>query len=376
MIPHEALTQTGWNRRRLVAGLLMAGAAPALLAAKPSPPTRPMVRSRMRPKLLPARPVEVFDPRLLDLVDADSGFDVISTNHTFTEGPVWDDFRGRLYFTDIPANRVHRWSEREGTRILLDPANDHSDTPDGERTDGANGLAMTANGRLVLANHGHRNVETFDPDTGARQVLAERYRGRRFSSPNDLAFGADDSLFFTDAVYGLKGGLDSERVEMDEHAVYRLRPGGEVERWIDGLTMPNGLSFAPDFSALYVSETRPAKPVVHRFALGPDHRVESRETIARFQPFMDDGYRGICDGMCMAASGHVFQGGPGGVYVLAPDGAMLGRLNTGRLAANCAFGEDGRSLFVTAHELVLRLRTRIGGAHIRRAPPGWTPAAP
>ena len=352
-----------WTRRSLVGGLLAAGAAPAW--GKPA-------RPRMRPRFLPARPVEVFDAALLDLVDAEGGFDVVSTGHTFTEGPVWDDFRGRLYFSDIPANRVYRWSESTGARVLLDPANDHSDTPDGERTDGANGLAMTASGRLVMANHGHRNVETLDPDTGARRVLTDRYRGQRFSSPNDLAFGADNSLFFTDAVYGLKGGVTSDLVEIDAHAVYRLRPDGELERWIDGLTMPNGLAFAPDFSALFVTETRPAAPVLHRFALGPDYRVKSRETIARFQPFMDDGFRGICDGLCMAESGHLFQGGPGGVYVIAPDGAFLGRLNTGRATANCAFGEDGRSLFVTAHDLVLRMRTRVSGAHIRRAPSGWT----
>lgn len=295
------------------------------------------------------------------VVEASGSARLISTGHLWAEGPVWDATRARLYFTDVPRNLAWSWSANEGAAVWLDPSGISPQLAAGMREPGANGLLIGRTGELLICNHGTRAIEARDFVTGARRILANRFDEKRFNSPNDIIEGCDGTIYFTDPPYGLAGGNDSPLKELDANGVYRLDPAGRLMRIVDDMTFPNGIVLSPDESWLYVSQSDPDAPLIRRFAL-TDGTVREGERKPWFDArnFMHEA-GGLPDGMAMAASGHVFLAGPSGVLVIAPDATCLGRINTGLPSANCAFGEDGRTLFITASDRVLAVRLKLSG---------------
>lgn len=274
----------------------------------------------------------------------------------WAEGPAWDRARRELYFTDVPTNTAYRWSKSEGTRIFLQPSGAQTSV-EGFREPGANGLLVDRSGRLLLCNHGERALQSVDMATGQRRTLVDTFEGKKFNSPNDLVEAVDGMIYFTDPPYGLEGLDASPLKEMEVNGVYRLSPDGKLARIASGLTFPNGVALSPDGSVLFISQSDPASP--HVFRLGLDGAQEPSLWFDA-SPFTQD-KPGLPDGMAMSANGHLFLAGPGGVLVIDPAGRCLGRIATGRATANCAFGEDGRTLFITAQDRLLAVRTKVVG---------------
>lgn len=299
---------------------------------------------------------EQFDPAFSSVVNVYGKPRLLGEGYIWAEGPAWHRWRRTLYFTDVPSNTAHSWTDGAGTRIFLRPSGSQGSV-EGFREPGANGLLVSRSGALLLCNHGERALQSVDIATGQRTTLASSFMGKRFNSPNDVVEAADGTLYFTDPPYGLEGLDASPLKEMDINGVYRLSPGGQLTRVADFLTFPNGVALTPDGSALLVSQSDPAAPRVYRLDL--DGRQEP-EIWFDAGPFMA-GVTGLPDGMAMASDGHLFLAGPGGVLVLDPEANCLGRIATGRATANCAFGEDGRTLFITAHDRLLAVRTNIVG---------------
>ncbi len=299
--------------------------------------------------------LDVFSDGLFDLIDESAQLETLSTGYQWAEGPTWDAKRQQLYFTDVPQNKAFVWSESRGTEVFLDPSGITSDQATGFREPGANGLLMTPDGRLLLCNHGTRSVQTMDIDSRQRTALASTYDGQRFNSPNDLVRALDGTIYFTDPPYGLEGLNNSPLKDMRINGVYRLRDD-IVDRLIDDMTFPNGIGLTPDEKSLLISQSDPDAPIIRKL----DLETGKSETWFDAAPFMTDG-PGLPDGMAVAESGHVFATGPGGVLIIAPDGEPLGRINPGRACANCAFGEDGRTLFLTAQDSLMRIRTNSQG---------------
>lgn len=299
-----------------------------------------------------------LDPELDTLIDRDAAIEVIARGYRWSEGPVWVARGGFLLFSDVPANVVHRWQRGEGARPFLSPSGLQGPIPAGVREAGANGLAIDARGALVMADSGTRAIVRVDLASRRRTVLAERIGGKRFNSCNDLAIARDGTIYFTDPPYGLEEGDASPLKELAINGVYRLRPGGKPEL-IDGtLRRPNGVALSPREDRLYVGCSDEAAPEVRVYALGPGAAPMQGRRFADFAAELARGWPGLPDGLKVARTGHVFATGPGGLWVLAPDGRRLGRISTGAAISNCAFGEGGRALFLTSGDRVARLPLR------------------
>lgn len=304
---------------------------------------------------------EPFSSDFDGIVETDFPARLVSTGHQWAEGPVWDKQRDRLYFTDVPRNLAWVWTATDEASVWLDPSGIKPELAQGMREPGANGLLISRSGELLICNHGARALEARDFASGRRRTLADRYDGKRFNSPNDLIEARDGAIYFTDPPYGLSGLNASPLKEQDVNGVYRLTPDGGLTRIVDEMTFPNGVVLSPDESWLYISQSDPDAPLIRRFAL-VDGTVQKGAQKPWFdaKPFMHE-IGGLPDGMAVAATGHLFLAGPAGVLVIAPDAQCLGRINVGLPSANCAFGEDGRTLFITASDRVIAVRTRING---------------
>ncbi|WP_209347175.1 SMP-30/gluconolactonase/LRE family protein [Pontixanthobacter sp. CEM42] len=301
--------------------------------------------------------LEVLDPAFFDLVARDVQLEQLGDGYQWSEGPAWDTKRSQLYFTDVPGNVAYVWKEGEGVKTFLDPSGVGSDNAAGFREAGANGLLIGRNGKLLVCNHGRRAVEELDIDSGERTVLVDRFEGKAFNSPNDIIEKSDGTLFFTDPPYGLEGLNESPLKEMAVNGVYRRDPDGTVARIVDDMTFPNGAALSPDERYLYVAQSDPDAPLVERFDLNGDMKGEVWFDVAPYTK----GTPGLPDGMAVATSGHMFLAGPGGVLLVDPSGKCLGRIGTGSATANCTFGGDGSTLFITAQDRLLRISTKATG---------------
>lgn len=308
----------------------------------------------------PARTIERLDPALDALVAPDAKIELLAEGFDWTEGPVWHRAGGYLLFSDIPRNTIHRWKEGQGVSVYMRPAGYAGATPFGREL-GSNGLTFDANGELVMADHGNRQVSRVDSVTFTKTVLADRYHGKRFNSPNDVVFSRAGDLFFTDPPYGLAKLNEDAAKELDFNGVYRLSRSGVLSLLTRELTFPNGIAMSPDERTLYVAVSDPARPVWMAYDLQADG------TLARGRVFFDAsalskaGRQGLPDGMKVDAAGNVFASGPGGILVFSPQGKHLGTIVTGDLTANCAFGDDGSTLYMTVNHSLMRVRLKANG---------------
>lgn len=333
------------RRRTLLAGLAASALTTTARAAAP--------------REAPPRGIVRLDPALDALLGEDAQVDVLARGFTWAEGPVWvDRDGGYLLFSDPPANVVHRWSADTGVTRFLDPAGLQTPVPATIREAGANGLALDAEDRLLIADSGTRAIVRLDLATRRRTILVDRFEGKRFNSPNDLVVARNGTIYFTDPPYGLTDGDDSSLREQPVNGLYRLDPDGRV-RLLDGShRRPNGIGLSPDEDMLYLALSDEMRPQVLGYSLGPDGLPTGARVFHDMRAHATQGWPGLPDGMDVAPDGHVFATGPGGVHVLAPDGRLLGIAATGKAIANCCVGEGGRSLFLTSHDRLCRVRLR------------------
>ncbi len=304
--------------------------------------------------------VEQIDAGLAAIIDTATPLEVLADGFEWTEGPVWVKEKNHLLFSDIPRNTIHKWSEDGGLQVFLRPAGYNRDDPQGAEL-GTNGLLLDNEGRLVMCNHGLRAVTRLDDFNHTHTILADRYDGKRLNSPNDAVYKSNGDLYFTDPSYGLKGVNESPFKEIPFNGVYRLNTAGEVDLLTTEMTNPNGIGFSPDESVLYVAQSDGNAPVLRAFDVQDDGTLSEGRLFYDATAQQTAGGKGLPDGMAIDQQGNVFATGPGGVLILSPEGKHLGTIKTGEATANCAFGDDGSTLYITADMFLMRIRVKTRG---------------
>lgn len=256
----------------------------------------------------------------------------LATGFDWAEGPVWFGDQGCLLFSDIPNNRILRWSE-EGLTTFRQPANY------------ANGHTRDGQGRLISCEHGLRRVTRTEWD-GTVTVIADSFDGRPLNSPNDVVVAKDGAIWFSDPHYGIMTDYEGFKSPQELPCqVYRVDPAGHIEAMITDMACPNGLAFSPDESRLYVADTG------RMFSADPQHikvfdMLGGRPTNGRVFHKID---RGCADGIRVDSDGNLWSSAADGVHCIAPDGRLLGKILVPEVVSNICFGGRARHrLFITA----------------------------
>lgn len=299
-----------------------------------------------------------LDPRFDELIAKDAQIEKLAEGFEWSEGPVWDREGGYLLFSDIPNNRVVKWQEGAGTSVFLEPSGYTGKVARGGEP-GCNGLAFDSQHRLVLCQHGDRRVARLKADKSF-ETLVDKYEGKRLNSPNDLVYHSNGDLYFTDPPYGLLKANADPAKELDFNGVYRLSKDGKLTLLTKEMSYPNGIALSPDEKTLYVANSDPEKAIWMAFDLKPDGTLGKGRVLADVTSEVEK-RKGLPDGLKVDQKGNLFATGPGGVWVFAPDGTPLGRLDTGEATANCGWGDDGTTLYITADMYLARVKTRAKG---------------
>lgn len=301
------------------------------------------------------------DPQLDALIAPEAKLEVLASGFTWAEGPVWIKERNCLLFSDVPQNTVFKWSANEGLTTFLKPsgftgAGTYGDEP------GSNGLTLNRQGYLVSAEHGDRRISVMPLTGGGKRTVADNYQGKRFNSPNDVVQHSSGAYYFTDPPYGLPKKHEDPTREIDWFGVYRTGTDGKVTLLSKDMTRPNGLAFSPDEKILYVAQSDPGKAVIMAFAVLTDGTLGAGKVLFDATPMVKQGLPGLPDGLKVDTNGNIWSSGPGGILILSATGKLLGRIDTGEATANCGWGDDGSTLYITADMYLCRIKTKAKGA--------------
>jgi gluconolactonase len=276
----------------------------------------------------------------------------------FTEGPVWSP-DGALLFSSPNTNSIYRLDPEIGKVTLFRPKSGYTGVDIGRyHQPGSNGLTFDPAGRLVICQHGNRRVIRVNPH-GDTTVLADSYEGRRLNSPNDVVCRSDGSTWFTDPPFGRPGMAGDPDRELDFSGVFRVSPDGAVTLIDDSLEGPNGIAFSPDERTLYVGNWDPAAKHVVRYELDEAGDVVDRSVLF---DMTDAPGEDAIDGIKVDVDGNLYVCGPGGIWLISPEGERLGLIELPEAPHNLAFGgPDSRDLYVTALTSVYLLRRDVPG---------------
>jgi len=323
--------------------------------------------------------IERLDPRIDALLPKDAKIEVVTSGFTWCEGPAWHKEGGFLVFSEIPSNTVKKWVEGEGVSDYLRPSG-YTGVADYGNEPGSNGLAFDKEGRLISCEHGDRRVSIMTHG-GGKRTLVDNYKGRRLNSPNDLALASNGDVYFTDPPYGLpipkkdplrreyfKIGDDGNRIvwddpraDLDFCGVYLLRKSGELVLLTDELVRPNGVALSPDEKMLYVAQSDPEQPIIKQYPIKKDGTLGKGRVLFNALPYRANA-KGLPDGLKVDEKGNLWASAPHGIYVITPEGELLGRILTYEATSNCAWGDDGSTLYITADTYVVRVKTKVKGA--------------
>jgi gluconolactonase len=301
-----------------------------------------------------------LDPDLDFLIDKDAKIEVLAEGFKWSEGPAWVKKGGYLIFSDVPQNTIFKWKEGEGITEFLKPSGytgrgTYSNEP------GSNGLTISHDGKIIACEHGDRRVTIMPLEGGGKYTLTDKHQGKRYNSPNDVVQKLNGDIYFTDPPYGLPKHENDPTRETDVFGVYRIGKNGETTLLIKDLTRPNGLAFSPDESILYVNQSDPDRAYIMAYPVLKNGLLGKGKIFYDTTPMVKQGLPGLPDGLRLDNKGNLFATGPGGVLVISPQGKLLGRISTTQPTANCGWGDDGSVLYMTANNMLCRIKTKAKG---------------
>jgi gluconolactonase len=291
------------------------------------------------------------------IVPADAKVEQVATiTGGFGEGPIWTR-EGYLLFSDIPGNAIMKLTPDGKLSVFRKPSGyDGKDAPPGAFV-GSNGLTLDKQGRLIICEQGNRRVTRLEKD-GKITVLADHYEGKRFSSPNDVVVKSDGAVYFTDPPHGLAKEDDDPAKELKFNGVYRVA-GGKVQLLTTELNRPNGIAFTPDEKYLYLGNSSSKRRLWMRFEVQPDGSLANGKVFVEATSSPEEG---VPDGMKVDKKGNIYAAGPGGLWLMSPQGKHIGTIVLPSAPSNCNWGDkDGKTLYITTGIGVYRVRLSIEG---------------
>lgn len=300
------------------------------------------------------------DDAFYNYVDKDAKIEVLAEGFIWSEGPVWVKDGGFLLFSDVPQNTIFKWKDDEGLSEFLKPSG-YTGIPPYSGEPGSNGLTISNDGELVMSEHGDRRISKMPLVGGGKFTLADTWMGKRFNSPNDVVQASNGTYYFTDPPYGLPEQQDSDLREIDAFGVYKIDTNGNVKMVVKNLTRPNGVALSPDEKTLYVNQSDSNAPYIMAYDIQNNGSLDKGHIFFDATSLLESGLVGSLDGIKVAQDGTIFSTGPSGVLVITPEGKLLGRIETGQRTANCAWGDNGSVLYMTAHNFLMRIQTKTIG---------------
>jgi len=297
-----------------------------------------------------------LDPALDALVPADAQLEKLADGFKFTEGPIWRP-SGILWFSDVVGNVVRQWSPDGKVTEVLNPGgyDGKGNLPEGG-FNGPNGMAADKDGAVLLCQHGFRRIVRISKDMKISTVV-DKFEGKKLNSPNDVVFRSDGAFYFTDPPYGLPKGDSDPAKEQKFNGVFRFA-NGKLQAVIMDLTAPNGIAFSPDQKTLYISNSDEKHMVWMAYDVVDNGTVRNGRLIADATGAKEDG---VPDGMKVDEKGNIYAAGPGGIWVFSPEGKHLGTIKTPLPPSNCNWGDDWKSLYITARTGLYRIKLAIAG---------------
>ena len=305
--------------------------------------------------------IERFDAVLDNIISANAKPEIIAEGFEWSEGPLWVEKHNMLLFSDVPMNTIYKWTEEKGKEVYLKPSGYTGAEPSLCKEPGSNGLTFDKNGHLVLCQHGDRRMArmdaTLDKPEAKFITIADKYNGKRFSSPNDAVYNSAGELFFTDPPYGLQTQGDNDpKKETPFNGVYKIKTNGEVILLVDSITRPNGIAFMPGEKKLIIACSDPARPNWYIYDVNGDSLTNGKIFYSAAEEAKT--MKGLPDGFKVDKNGNIFASGPGGIYIFNSEGKKLGMIRLENPASNCALSADEKTLYITNDMYALRVKLR------------------
>ena len=297
-----------------------------------------------------------LDPTFDELVPKDARLEKVAGGFTFTEGPLWRP-SGVLWFSDVVGNVVRQWSPDGKVTNILNPGgyDGKGNLPPGGYN-GPNGMTADKDGAVLLCQHGYRRIIRISKDMRITTVV-DRYQGKRLNSPNDVVYRSDASFYFTDPPYGLPKGDSDPAKELKFNGVFRMADG-KLQPVVKDISRPNGIAISPDQKTLYIGNSEEKNRIWMAYDIADDGTVSHGRLFADVTAEKD---AGVPDGMKVDSKGNVWASGPGGIWVFSAAGKHLGTIKMPEIPANCNWGDDWKSLYITARTSLYRIKLAIAG---------------
>ncbi|MFT3935894.1 MAG: SMP-30/gluconolactonase/LRE family protein [Chitinophagaceae bacterium] len=304
--------------------------------------------------------VEKLDPALDAIINSNAKVEIIAEGFEWCEGPLWVEKEKMLLFSDVPTNIIYKWTEKKGKEIYLTPSGYTSKVPRGGEQ-GSNGLILSPNNQLIICMDGDRRVAAMNSTLQNPQpvftTLADNYSGKKFNSPNDMAYNSKGQLYFTDPPYGLEKNMDDPLKELPYQGIFTIKKDGKVILLTDTITRPNGIGITPDQKTLIIANSDPLKPYWYAFDFaGEDKLVNPRIFYDASQAAKTE--TGMPDGFKIDHKGNVFATGPGGVWIFNKNGKVLGKIKFDGVTSNCSLSADEKTIYITADMYLLRVKMK------------------
>lgn len=302
-----------------------------------------------------------LDAKLDQLISADATIDIVASGFGHLEGPVWVRDSAYLLVNDTKAQTTYKWSPQAGLSKFLEHNGYTGRLPYSEEP-GSNGMTVDKQGRLIICDHGDRRIAVMPlRGKGGKRTLTDNYTGKRYNSPNDVVAHTNGSVYFSDPPYGLPLKDKDPTREMPVNGVYQLMPTGTVKLLVQDMTFPNGLAFSPDGKTAYVTQSDSLKPLINAYPVLADGSFGKKTVFFDGSTVPKLRYKEMPDGIKVDQQGNCWVAGPGGLLVISPAGKLLGRIDTGEVISNCAWGDDGSTLYITSGMFLCRIKTKAKG---------------